>query len=294
MKALFIGSVKFSEEMMSVLLLKKGIELCGIVTKEKSTFNADFVNVRSITPEHVPYFYFQNNTEEMIKWIKNLNPDVIFCLGWSHLLPEEVIKLPPLGVLGYHPADLPKNRGRHPLIWSIVLGLSEIASTFFMIADGADTGDIISKAYLPLGLDDDASTIYDKLVAIGKNQFSKILDELIEKGRFFGVPQNDEESSTWRKRGPKDGEIDWRMGKMAIYNLVRGLTRPYVGAHCYYEGLEIKVWKVRFLDFSELNIEPGKVVKVEGKSIFVKCYDGMIEIIDHEFSKIPQIGEYLL
>jgi len=63
----------------------------------------------------------------------------------SSLLKKELLSLPPNGVLGYHPAKLPQNRGRHPLIWSLVLGLEESASTFYFMDEGADSGDILSQ-----------------------------------------------------------------------------------------------------------------------------------------------------
>ncbi|WP_408641721.1 DUF4422 domain-containing protein [Sporofaciens musculi] len=55
--------------------------------------------------------------------------------------------------------------------------------------------------------------------------------------------------NSWRKRGKTDGKIDWRMSVRAIYNLVRALAKPYVGAHFEYQGLEYKVWKVKEIVF---------------------------------------------
>ena len=60
-----------------------------------------------------------------------MRPDIIFCFGWSRLIKEELLKIPKKGVVGYHPAMLPKNRGRHPLIWALALGIKTTGSTFF-------------------------------------------------------------------------------------------------------------------------------------------------------------------
>lgn len=73
-----------------------------------------------------------------ISWIKALSPDILLCFGWSSLLKEELLRIAPMGVLGYHPAELPYNKGRHPLIWAKVLGLEETASTFFFMDQTAD------------------------------------------------------------------------------------------------------------------------------------------------------------
>jgi len=83
------------------------------------------------------------------------------------------------------------------------------------------------------------------------------------------------------------------MSSQAIYNLVRALSKPYVGAHVNYNEKEIIVWKVQIIDNKQVNIESGKVLDINEDKILVKTYDGAIEITHHEFKKLPNIGEYL-
>ena len=83
------------------------------------------------------------------------------------------------------------------------------------------------------------------------------------------------------------------MSSRAIYNLVRGLTKPYIGAHIYYRGENISIWKVKELENAQKNIEPGKVLKIYGTSIVIKCFDKSIEIIEHDFITLPKVGDYL-
>ena len=61
------------------------------------------------------------NSKDNFDWIKSFKPDIIFCLGWSNLLKKNILTLAPMGVLGYHPSELPKNRVRHPLISALAL-----------------------------------------------------------------------------------------------------------------------------------------------------------------------------
>ena len=92
------------------------------------------------------------NSEEVIGWISDLAPDVIFCFGWSQLFKKKLLNIASLGVIGFHPALLPANRGRHPLIWSLILGLKETGSSFFFMDEGADSGDYyFSGTYLITG-----------------------------------------------------------------------------------------------------------------------------------------------
>ena len=69
-------------------------------------------------------------------------------MGWSRIIGKELLAVPPKGIVGYHPAALPANRGRHPIIWALALGLKETASTFFFMDNGADSGPIISQKSL--------------------------------------------------------------------------------------------------------------------------------------------------
>ena len=293
MKILFIGTVEFSK-----IVLKKLIELnaqvVGVCTKEKSEFNSDFADLRPLCEKNkIPYKLTDNvNSKDSCDWIKSFNPDIIFCFGWSDLLKKNILTLAPMGVLGFHPSELPKNRGRHPLIWALALGLKKSASTFFFMNEGIDSGEILSQKKFDIFQNDDAQTLYDKFVNIALLQIEEFLP-LLKKKTYQTIKQNDKGSNTWRKRLKIDGQINFRMSSQAIYNLVRALTKPYVGAHVNYNEKEIIVWKAEIIDYKKDNIESGKVLDVNKGKILVKTYDGAIEITHHEFKKLPNIGEYL-
>ncbi len=293
MKILFIGTVEFSK-----IALKKLIELnaqvVGVCTKEKSEFNSDFADLRPLCEKNkIPYKFTDNvNSKDNCDWIKSFNPDIIFCFGWSNLLKKNILTLAPMGVLGFHPSELPKNRGRHPLIWALALGLKKSASTFFFMNEGIDSGEILSQKKFDIFENDDAQTLYDKLANIALLQIEEFLPQL-KKKTYQTIKQNDKASNTWRKRVKIDGQINFRMSSQAIYNLVRALSKPYVGAHINYKEKEIIVWKVEIIDYKQDNIESGKVLDVNKDKILVKTYDGAIEITHHEFKKLPNIGEYL-
>jgi len=71
-----------------------------------------------------------------------------------------------MGVVGFHPAALPANRGRHPLVWVLVLGLREAASTFFWMGEGVDTGDLLSQAKVPIYESEDAANLYERVTEV--------------------------------------------------------------------------------------------------------------------------------
>jgi formyl transferase domain protein len=293
MKILFIGAVEFSYKSLEKLI-DLNAEIVGVCTKKVSNFNSDFADLTPLCNKaNIPLRYVDNiNSNESIDWIKSLKPDIIFCFGWSNLIKKELLNLPKMGIVGYHPALLPKNRGRHPIIWALALGLKASGSTFFFMTDGVDDGDILSQEEVEIFYEDDARSLYDKVLATALKQIEYFLPKL-QNNSFQSFKQNNSLANAWRKRGKLDGKIDFRMTSGAIYNLVRALTRPYVGAHVEYNGKDVSVWKVKEVDFSRENIEHGKVLENDGRTIIVKTYDKAIKIIEHDFVELPKIGEYL-
>ena len=292
MKIIFIGTVKFSRITLQKLI-NLNAQVVGVCTKEKSKFNSDFEDLSFFCKKNgIPFRYLGKNIlKDDYDWIKSLNPDIIFCFGWSHLLKKDILKLPPMGVLGYHPAQLPYNRGRHPLIWALALGLKKSASTFFFMDESADKGEILCQKDFDILETDDAQTLYNKMTDIALLQIGEFLPRL-QENNYTTVKQKDELSNIWRKRVKIDGQIDFRMTSEAIYNLVRALTKPYVGAYVVYNGEEVTVWKVEKIYNVQENLESGKVLDVHDGKITVKTYDGAIKIIYHEFNKLPKVGEY--
>ena len=294
LRILFIGCVEFSR--LSLLkIIELNANIVAVCTKDKSKFNSDYADLKQVCIKNQIEFRYVSdiNSKENIEWIKNLKPDIIFCFGWSYLIKEKLLKVPPMGVLGFHPTKLPENRGRHPLIWSLALGIKESASTFFFMKGGADDGDILSQKKFKIQYNDDAKSLYNKVTRIALDQIESFFPKKLLTKNFQLIRQNNSNSNIWRKRSKFDGQIDFRMSSNAIYNLVRALTKPYIGAHLTYNGKDIKIWKVKEKQFSKNNYEFGKIINVKGRNLFVKTYDGAIEIVDHEFVTLPKKGEYL-
>jgi len=293
MRIVFIGTVEFSRRALERLLAMNA-EIVGVCTLQESKFNADHADIGSISEAcGIPWLYADDiNSAGTLSWVRDKAPDVIFCFGWSRLLKQDLLKLAPLGVVGFHPAALPANRGRHPLIWALVLGLDKTASTFFFMDAGVDSGDILSQREIYIDEQDDAHTLYDKVSQTALEQIEEFVPQLAA-GTFQRIKQNEQLANTWRKRGLADGKIDWRMSAHSIYNLVRGLAKPYVGAHFIVDGKEIKVWKTAILEGVPNNIEPGKVLMQTDSIPVVKCGEGAIRLLVTEPFFEPIVGSYL-
>lgn len=301
MRACLIGCVEFSEHALKKLKELESQDICevvGVITKKNSQFNSDFVDLGNTLLEakgKESKLHYYSDEAKALEFIDQVRPDVIYCFGWSNLLSKSMLKAAPKGVIGFHPAELPKNRGRHPIIWALALGLPETASTFFRMDEGADSGPILSQEKLSISRKDDARTLYDKIVQVAMIQIAQFTKELSENRECL-FKQDHALANYWRKRSAKDGLIDWRMEAEEIYNLVRALATPYPGAEFLSKDDElIKVWRSAVASEPvPSNFEPGKVLQVLNNRVLVKCARSSALWLEHTDPALSvNAGDYL-
>lgn len=277
LRILIIGKVKFTESILNELITK-GFKISGVICGENKGINSDFVDLSLIAKKNNISFHSTDdiNSGSTLAWVEEKKPDVIFCLGWPQLIKKELLSLPKKYIIGYHPSDLPFNKGRHPIIWSLVLGLSRTASCFFLMDEGADTGQVISKKFIAITKKDKAADLYFKIESAAKKQIIKIIKD-ISHDKLKPLKFDTDQGNSWRKRSENDGLIDWRMTAESIYNLVRALSHPYEGAHFLFDSKPYKVYDSEISPkVSERNIEPGKINSIKNGSVEIQCGKGSI------------------
>ncbi len=291
----FIGCVSSSRVALQTLLSLPAslCEVVGIMTMRSNRINSDHVDLSDLAESGIPLMFVEDTVgdEAQAAWLRAHEPDLIFCVGWSRLLGDSVLRVAPRGVVGFHPAALPANRGRHPLVWALVLGLRQTSTTFFLMDSGADSGPLLSQLPVGIDLEDDAASLYAKVLELLPLQIETIVRGL-DDASLIPQPQDETRVTYWRKRSVDDGRIDWRMESSAIRNLVRALSRPYPGAHFMHQGREVKVWRCSEIAEAPPNAEPGKVLLVEGRHIIVRSGRGAVRLIDHELDTLPAKGDY--
>lgn len=245
MRIVFVGTVDFSRHCLEEVL-RKGGNVTAVLTlaRQDAGFHADYADLSDVAARHkVPVHYVKNiNAPDSVELIRGLRPDVIFVFGWSQLITRPLLAIPPLGCIGTHPALLPRNRGRHPIVWALVEGLTESGLTFLYLDEGADSGDILWQKPFPITLEDDAASLHRKIKVLASEAIQEFLPKL-QGGTAPRTRQDHSQATYWRKRTEQDGEIDWTAPAMKTYNLVRALARPYVGAHTYYKNEKMIVWR---------------------------------------------------
>ncbi|NVJ91170.1 MAG: formyl transferase [Methylocystaceae bacterium] len=293
-RALVIGSVAFSRHLLSTLI-KTDVDLCGVICKPKSNFNTDFAPLGDLARNaNIPYLQVMTLRDaSAIEWIKAKKPDIIFCIGWSEILDSNILAIPPQGVIGYHPTLLPRNRGRHPIIWALALGLKKTGSTFFLMDEGADSGPILSQERILISEDMNAQSLYFEITQTAARQIRELIEQF-NTNTISAQPQDHSQATYWRKRKASDGKIDWRMHSTSIRNLVRALSHPYPGADSDGPTGCFKIWDLEINKDSSPDIEPGHVLFVDKNQFKVKTGDGSVTVTKHNLKKLPKKHDTLL
>ncbi len=276
-RVILIGAVRFSEALTRTLHAGP-LDLVGVCTTSRP-FGSDGLDLTPLADRlGVDVLDSQDlNDAASLDWMRERGPDLIVCAGWSRLLGTDVLGLAPLGVLGYHPAALPRNRGRHPIIWTVVLGLANAGSTFFLMDEGADSGPIVSQRSIAVGPKESVSSLYERLNATAASQLADIADEVFRTGTLVSHPQDHRLATSWRRRDARDGMVDWRMSAVVIERLIRALGPPYPGAEFMLGDVPICIVSAD-VDEGPLDLEPGRVLSVDGDHATIVTGEGVLRI----------------
>jgi len=194
-----------------------------------------------------------SQSPEFIQQVRELQPDLIFVISWSQIIPKEILEIPKYGCVGLHYSLLPYRRGGAPLNWAIMDGEVQSGVTLFYLDEGIDTGDVIDQVVFSIGEADTPRDLLDKIVLLAPDLIEKHIDGL-ETG---GAPRKPQlvKIPPYPCRKPEDGLIDIQMSMGEFYNFIRALAPPYPGAF-------IKIG-VKKLTFTKARFDSGKIF-VEG------------------------------
>ena len=181
---------------------------------------------------------------EFLSALKNLQADLQIVVAFR-MLPEVVWNMPPMGTINLHGSLLPQYRGAAPINWAVINGEKETGVTTFKLQHEIDTGDILLQDRFPIGDDETAGEVHDKMKEIGARLLVKTVDGLAS-GTLTEMPQKTDKETI--QHAPKifteTCKIDWNHSIIAIYNLIRGLS-PYPAAFTYLNDKMLKIYKAK-------------------------------------------------
>jgi len=233
---------------------------------------------------------------QFIEELRALRADLQVVVAFR-MLPEVVWNMPPLGTINVHGSLLPQYRGAAPINWAVINGETETGVTTFQLRHEIDTGDILLQQSLPIGPDETAGELHDRMKEAGADLLVKTLQGLA-KGTLQKTAQDsvsgETETERERERGaaavntttlrhaPKlitdTGRLDWNRPAAELHNLIRGLS-PFPGAFTTLDGKMLKIYRSG-KEVASHDHTPGHV-KTDGKT-FLKFAtpDGYIQVLE--------------
>lgn len=161
---------------------------------------------------------------DIVQRIKEVGPDLIFCIGGMQIIPKEVLDIPKQGTLNIHPALLPKYRGRFSTVHALFNDEKETGATLHFMDENLDSGPIVAQKRFPITATDTGKTLYDKFTDTGTVLFRELVDRIKRGEEITGTPQNESEATYYPKGLPGDGKIDWNWDGRTIERFIRAMT----------------------------------------------------------------------
>lgn len=217
-------------------------------------------------------------SEDFQKELRTIQADLFVVVAFR-MLPESVWSMPPMGTINLHASLLPKYRGAAPINWAIINGESETGITTFKLKQEIDTGNILFRESEPIFPEDDAGSLYERLMIKGADLIVKTVNSLAD-GTATEVPQA--QSPDGLPMAPKifkeTCEINWSRTSVECLNHIRGLC-PYPAAWCRLNGKVFKIFKTKSIHENRF-AEPGTIECNQKDQLDIRCGNGWIRILE--------------
>lgn len=297
MRILFMGTPDFSVPCLKQLI-EDGHKVVGAVTQPDKPKGRGHKlmppPVKELAMEHqIPVFQPETlKNEGFLPQLKELNPELIVVVAYGKILPRYILDYPKYGCINVHASLLPKYRGAGPIQWSVIHGEPVTGVTTMYMAEALDAGDMILKAETPIGEEETAGELFDRLSEMG----AKLLSETVECILSGNVEreEQDEALATYAPMVNRDtGHIDWTQDAETIRNLIRG-TNPWPLSYSLYQGTVMKV--LHATKGPDQKGTAGEILGADKQGILVACGEGetlLIDEIQMQGSKRMQVRDYL-
>ncbi len=260
------------------------LELVVTLELEAAKRHSDFVDLAGIADQVGARLFrtLNSNSAECLQAIAETDVDFIFVIGWSQLCRDEFMNLKPGRIIGYHPAALPRLRGRAALPWTILLQEPITAGSLMWLGEGVDNGDLIDQQFFHVAAYETAEGLYAKHQTALEVMLERSL-AIIASGQLPRQPQDDRYATYAAKRTPADGLIDWNESAAAIERLVRAVGKPYPGAFTFYGEDRLTIWRSSALpDSGTYHAKRGQIVERADGQFTVMTADGLLRVEEWE------------
>lgn len=287
LNVLFLGNHTVGVRTLKVL--SAHVNVVGVVAHPEDPEDGNcYESVWEVANEMgLPTIRAQSRSSDFIQFVESLSVDLIWITDYKYILPPSVISLPRIGSINLHPSLLPKYRGRAPINWAIINGEDKFGLTAHWVDTGMDTGDIIEQHSYTLSQHEDISDALQKLYPLYEKITASIVLNLLSNRHLGSTCQDHSQSTSYPRRTPQDGLIEWNRPAIEIWNLVRAVAPPYPGAFGMVDRGEIHVLKISsIIPFAEnLRPFPGQILSGSflDDKVIIACADASIVVTSFKF-----------
>lgn len=280
LRIVFMGTPEFAVPSLETLL-DNDYEVVGVVTaadkrggRGKKKLIESAVK-RLAARRKLPILQPHNLKDpDFVAQMRRLNADLQVVVAFR-MLPKVIWSMPPKGTFNLHGSLLPKYRGAAPINWAIINGESETGVTTFFIQQAIDTGDILFQEKMPIGEQETAGDVHDRMMLLGARVVLKTV-RAIESDDYTLKKQDDSQASNAPKLHHDTCEIDFDQPTKKVHDFIRGLS-PYPAAWTTLDSQELKILRTT-PEPSAHQLPPGTFIPENQKQLRIATADGFIQV----------------
>ena len=280
MRVVFMGTPDIAATCLKQIL-NAGMDVVGVYTQPDRPKNRGmklaFSPVKEVALSHeIPVYQPENfREEETVQQLRELKPDVVAVVAYGRILPQKVLDIPPKGCINIHASLLPSYRGSAPYQWAVLNGEKETGVTAMYLCREMDAGDMIDTAVTPIGENETAGELLDRLAVLGAELLEKTLSRM-QQGDVEGTPQDSAKATYAPMLDKSMCSIDWNKTAQQIHDQVRGL-HPWPVATAQIQGKIFKIHATVIVPGKE-NAAPGTILGLTKTGLQIACGEGAVEI----------------
>ena len=278
LKIIFMGTPDFAVPSLKILV-ENGYEVVGVIT---ATDKMGGRGKKKVIQSAVKQYALEQGLKvlqpknlkktEFVEEVRALKADLQIVVAFR-MLPEVIWNMPRLGTMNLHGSLLPKYRGAAPINWAVIKGEKETGVTTFLLKHEIDTGDVLFQQPLPIGENETAGEVYNRMMEMGAGVLLKSVKAL-ESGNYKPLPQRDEAATKAPKIFHDTCEIDFIQPTEKIHDFIRGLS-PYPTAWTILEDKKLKIFRTT-KEIIDHDAEPGKFFTDNKHYLKISTIDGYV------------------
>lgn len=228
---------------------------------------------------------------DLIERIRSIGPDMIVVAAFGQILPPSVLEIPRLGCINVHGSLLPELRGASPMHAAILEGRDESGITIMKMAEGLDTGDMISKVSCCIkGMD---YTEVSKVLAQAGAELLAATIPSIADGTAVYEAQDDSRATYAGMIKKADGFTDFSEAAYMIERKIRAFIE-WPACYSYIGGQQVKFYRAEVIDETP-DGEPGSVSCTDKNSYTINCGEGKLRVLEQQMQgkKRMSAGDFM-